>query len=360
MRRRISGPTRFLANTSTGPPIKKCCRKSGSGCPPPRSGTARGLLLRTRILPAAAECYKNANRTDRAEEALALAQYQKKDYEGAAALLLKHGRAREAAVCFESIGRWREAQDLWERLGSPPAPSTAASGATNRAASSTARPKNGWSVGRWSARRRTGRSPAITVVWPLTTRRGTSGSRPRPLMKGGRAAFRGGRLPEGRPHRPGGGPFSSRRRLRRGRSAVQKAQTHQAALGVLHRPKRFFTRPGCSAKKRGGSRRRSTISGPSPPGRRKPQAARSRPQKPSAYRARGSNPPCAGRRWRFTTARPPSFPSASSMIWRSRIIATQVTWRRRPTAAWPGATAWQPRACTKTAATRQVERGSKS
>ena len=67
--------------------------------------------------PAAAECYKNANRSDRAEEAQALALYQKQNYEGAAALLLKHGRIREAAVCFEGTGRWREAQELWERIG---------------------------------------------------------------------------------------------------------------------------------------------------------------------------------------------------------------------------------------------------
>jgi tetratricopeptide (TPR) repeat protein len=67
--------------------------------------------------PAAAECYKNANRSERAEEALALALYQKQDYTRAAALLLKHGHIREAAVCWEHTGRWREAQDLWERLG---------------------------------------------------------------------------------------------------------------------------------------------------------------------------------------------------------------------------------------------------
>ncbi|MFP4036274.1 MAG: UvrD-helicase domain-containing protein, partial [Desulfobacteraceae bacterium] len=66
---------------------------------------------------AAAECYKNAGDGDRAELAHALALKTAGDPSAAAPLLEKHGRAREAAACYEEIERFDRALSLWETEG---------------------------------------------------------------------------------------------------------------------------------------------------------------------------------------------------------------------------------------------------
>ncbi len=66
---------------------------------------------------AAAECYKNAGDGPRADLALALTLKGKGDVAAAAPLLEKHGRAKEAAACYEEAGRFDRALSLWKAEG---------------------------------------------------------------------------------------------------------------------------------------------------------------------------------------------------------------------------------------------------
>ena len=66
---------------------------------------------------AAAECYHNAGKHNKEEEALALAAFEAKDYAKAAPRFERCGDFRRAALCYEKSGDLDKAIELYARLG---------------------------------------------------------------------------------------------------------------------------------------------------------------------------------------------------------------------------------------------------